>query len=309
MDEQHRHWESWASSFDPESVTITGTGPRKPRYRLNLILFLATVVTTLFAGTLMAGYNPLTDPRLLYRGIPFSFSLIFILGIHEMGHYFASKRCGVKTTLPYFIPVPPPFFLGTLGAFIKIKSRIFDRKGLMDIGAAGPLSGFVVSVVIILIGLKLSRVVDVGEIGAGSLQLGESLLFSFLSKIAVGPVAANHDILLHPIAFAGWLGLFVTVLNLIPIGQFDGGPIAYALLGNNHRYLSGIFFLGLVPMGFFLWPGWFVWIMFGAIVGLKHPPPTDDRTPLDSKRKIVGLITLIIFILCFIPTPIQLTFQ
>ena len=306
MDEQHRHWESWTSGFDPESMTVTGVEPQKPKYKLNFILFLATILTTLIAGTLMAGYDPFTRPQLLYHGIPFSFSLIFILGIHEMGHYLASKRCGVKTTLPYFIPVPPPFFLGTLGAFIKVKSRISNRKGLLEIGASGPIAGFIASVIAVLIGLKLSRVVEVGEIGEGSIHLGESLLFSFLSKIAIGSVAADYDILLHPVAFAGWLGLFVTVLNLIPIGQFDGGHIAYALLGHNHRYLSGMFFLGLFPMGFFLWPGWFVWVMFGAFIGLKHPPPTDDITPLDFRRKVIGIITLIIFVLCFIPVPIAL---
>lgn len=309
MDEQHRHWESWTSNFNPENVTITGVGPHKTKYRLNLILFLATIVTTLITGTLMAGHDPFARPWLLYRGAPFSFSLLFILGVHEMGHYIASRRCGVKTTLPYFIPVPPIISLGTLGAFIKIKSRIFNRKGLMDIGAAGPLAGFIVSIVAVYFGLKLSSVVAVGEIGEGSIQLGESLLFSFLSKIAVGPMAENHEVLLHPIAFAGWLGLFVTVLNLIPIGQFDGGHIAYALLGEKHRYLSGVFFLGLFPLGFFLWPGWFVWVMFGALLGLKHPPPLDDSTPLDLKRKVVGIITLIIFILCFIPEPIKLAFH
>ncbi|MFQ6094188.1 MAG: site-2 protease family protein [bacterium] len=306
MDEQFRKLAGWGDGFDPESVTIAGFEPRRPRHRLNLILFLATIVTTLVAGTLMAGADPFSHPWLLYRGIPFSFSLLIILGVHELGHYFASKRCGVRTTLPYFIPVPPPFFLGTLGAFIKVKSRIADRKGLMDIGAAGPLAGFVASVIAVVIGLKLSQVVELGEMGEGSIRLGESLLFSFLSKMAVGPVAPQHDILLHPIAFAGWLGLFVTVLNLLPIGQLDGGHIAYALMRKKHRYLAGAVFLGLFPLGFYLWPGWFIWVMIGAITGLKHPPPIDDISPLDGKHKVIGIATMIIFVFCFIPDPIRI---
>ena len=306
MNEPFRHYSNWPNGFHGDNVTITGFEPHKPKYRLNLILFLATIITTLTAGAFMAGYDPFTNPLLLYRGIPFSFSLLLILGIHEMGHYLASKRSGVKTTLPFFIPVPPPFFLGTLGAFIKIKSPIHNRKSLMDIGAAGPLCGFVVSVMAVIIGLKLSQIVEVSEVGEGSLRLGESLLFSFLSKATLGPMAAEHDILLHPIAFAGWLGLFVTVLNLLPIGQLDGGHIAYALLRKKHRYVSGTIFLGLFPLGFYLWPGWFIWIIFGAITGLKHPPPLDDISSLDMKRIIVGIITMIIFILCFIPNPIQI---
>ena len=294
-------------TFDPDYTTITGYQPEKKKIRLNLILFLLTVLSTLVAGTFMAGENPFRHPHLLYRGAPFSFTLLFILGVHELGHYQASRRWGIATTLPYFIPVPPPLFmLGTLGAFIKVKSRIVNRKALIDIGAAGPLIGFVASVGAVILGLKLSTVVAPEAVSEGSITLGESILFSLLSKLTLGAQAAQQEILLHPVAFAGWLGLFVTVLNLLPIGQLDGGHIAYALLGKKHRYLSGSVFLGLFPLGWYLWPGWFIWILFGAITGLRHPAPIDDVSPLDGQRKIIGLITLIIFILCFIPEPIRL---
>jgi membrane-associated protease RseP (regulator of RpoE activity) len=307
MSEPIRPYTDFQFGFDPERTTITGLESKKPRYRLNLLLFLLTILSTLLAGTFMAGENPFVRPWLLYRGVPFSFSLMFILGVHELGHYYASRRWGVQTTLPYFIPVPPPIFLlGTLGAFIKVKSRIVNRKALIDIGAAGPLVGFVASIAAVLIGLKLSAVVAPEAVEGGSVILGESLLFSFLSRIALGSEAAQQEVLLHPIAFAGWLGLFVTVLNLLPLGQLDGGHIVYALLGKKHRFVAGTVFLGLVPLGWYLWPGWFIWIVLGIMTGLRHPPPIDDVSPLDAKRTLIGIFTLVIFIICFIPVPIKI---
>jgi membrane-associated protease RseP (regulator of RpoE activity) len=193
-----------------------------------------------------------------------------------------------------------------MGAFIKVKSRIVNRRALIDIGAAGPFIGCAASIIAVFIGLKLSRVVDPGSLGQGSIKLGESFLFSFLSRVAVGPEAAQKEVLLHPIAFAGWLGLFVTVLNLLPIGQLDGGHVAYALLGEKHRYLAGTVFVGLVVMGFYFWPGWFVWVLVALITGMRHPSPVDNISPLDFKRKVIGIMTLIIFVLCFIPKPIMI---
>lgn len=307
MEESSRQYRDWYSSFDPDHTTITGYEPKKLKYKLNMILFILTIVSTLIGGTLIAGVDVFSQPWLLYEGIPYSFSLLFILGVHELGHYFTSKKWGVSTSLPYFIPLPPiPFVWGTLGAFIKVKSRIVNRKALIDIGAAGPLLGFVPSVAAVFFGMKLSTIVESGAVERSSLIFGESLLFSLLSKLALGPEAMQQDILLHPIAVAGWLGLFVTALNLLPLGQLDGGHIAYALFGRKHRYLAGTVFLGLFPLGFYLWPGWFLWILIGAITGWKHPPPVDDISPLDFKRKVFGMITLTIFVLCFIPVPFKL---
>jgi membrane-associated protease RseP (regulator of RpoE activity) len=199
---------------------------------LHLVLFFFTLLTTITVGALHAGADILSEPYKIYKGIPFAFSLMIILLSHEFSHYFASKYHGVKATLPYFIPAPT--IIGTFGAFIKMKSPIITRKALIDIGASGPIAGFIFSVVAAVIGLNMSQIVSVTK-SDGGLNLGDSLLFSFLSRSILGIVPAGHDVLLHPVAFAGWIGLFVTSMNLIPVGQLDGGHIAYALLGERHK--------------------------------------------------------------------------
>lgn len=276
--------------------------PEKPRYWINLVLLLATVVTTLMAGARMAGVDLWAHPEQIYRGAPFSFTLLLILGVHELGHYFMSKSWGIKTTLPYFIPAP--FFLGTFGAFIKIKSGIVNRKALLDIGATGPLAGFAVSIPVLIIGLKMSSVVNVAELERGALILGESLFFSFLSKAVLGNIPEGYGLSLNPMAFAGWLGLFITTLNLLPIGQLDGGHIAYSLLGRKQALVAMVTFFVLFPLGL-LWPGWLFWAMLSMFMGLRHPPPLDDVSELDPKRKVVGILTFAIFVLCFMPVPIK----
>ena len=280
--------------------------PAKERtnYILPGILFIATVFTTLLAGALFQGANPFRNPASLVQGIPFSFTLLAILLTHEFGHYFASKRHGVPVTLPYFIPAPPvPFIIGTFGAFIRMKGPILRKKALLDIGAAGPIAGFIVTIPAIIIGLQQSEVVRLD--GAGGLLLGNPLLFSFLSEWIIGPLPEGHDVILHPIAFAGWIGLLVTFLNLIPIGQLDGGHVGYALLGEKQRYVSLAMVGILIFMGIYAWPGWFLWAFLTAVLGTGHPPIIDGDQPLDSKSRMVGLVTLIIFVLCFIPVPFQ----
>ncbi len=280
--------------------------PKPPRPLLHLGLLLATVATTVIAGAIQQGVNPLETPGLLYRGIPFSFTLLLILGSHEMGHYLVSRRHHLDVTLPYFIPAPPiPFIIGTFGAFIRIRSPIQDKRALMDVGCAGPLTGVLVSIPVILIGLKLSAVSVMGG-GGDNLTLGEPLLFKLLSWVALGWMTPEQNVILHPVAFAGWIGLLVTALNLIPVGQLDGGHVAYALFPEYHRYIS-LGMLGLlVVCGVVFWQGWLFWAGLIAFLGWRHPPPYHFWVPLDRRRRVLGIITIAVFVLTFTPTPFVL---
>jgi membrane-associated protease RseP (regulator of RpoE activity) len=282
--------------------------PPPRRIALHVALFLATVVTTVTAGAMFAGVNPFLNPSGLYKGIPFSFTLLLILGAHEMGHYLVSRRHHLNVTLPYFIPAPPfPFIIGTLGAFIRIRSPIKDKRALLDVGCAGPLTGVAVSIPVILVGLNLSTVQVIPEGGLSqSITFGEPLLFQLLSFAVFGPLPPDHYINLDLVGFAGWIGLFVTALNLIPVGQMDGGHVAYALFPNHHRLISLCCLALLLVGGLFFWPGWLVWALLLYLLGMRHPPPSYDWVPLDRRRKILGAITILVFILTFTPTPFKL---
>lgn len=280
--------------------------PKPPRRLLHLGLLLATVVTTVIAGALQQGVNPLETPELLYKGIPFSFTLLLILGAHEMGHYLVSRQHHLDVSLPYFIPAPPiPFIIGTFGAFIRIRSPIKDKRALLDVGCAGPLIGVMVSIPVVLVGLKLSTVTVIGG-GEGSLTLGEPLLFKLLSWLALGPLTPDQNIVLHPVAFAGWIGLLVTALNLIPVGQLDGGHVAYALFPEHHRYISLVSLGLLVICGVIFWTGWLLWAGLIAFLGWRHPPPYQFWVPLDRRRRVLGIITTAVFVLTFSPAPFTL---
>jgi membrane-associated protease RseP (regulator of RpoE activity) len=188
-----------------------------------------------------------------------------------------------------------------------MKSPIITRKALVDIGASGPIAGFIFSVVASVIGLNMSEIVSTTEIKGGlNLGLGDSILFSFLARAIIGVVPAGHDIILNPVAFAGWIGLFVTSMNLVPVGQLDGGHIAFALLGEKHARLSFSLVLLMTLLGLFLWPGWFVWAVLLLVLGLRHPPVIYWEVPLDKKRKFIGWLALVIFILTFIPVPFKI---
>lgn len=298
----------------PESKGA-GTGPASPgthwlpsprRLVLPLALFLATVATTIIAGAIQQGVDPFTDPGLLYRGVPFSFTLLLILGTHEMGHYLVSRRHQLAVTLPYFIPAPPiPFFIGTFGAFIRIRSPIQDKRALLDVGCAGPLIGVAVSIPVTLVGLKLSSVTMM-QSGHEMLVLGEPLLYQFLSWVAFGPLPPEAQVILHPVAFAGWIGMLVTSLNLIPVGQLDGGHVSYALFPEYHRQIS-LGFLGLLlACGLIFWYGWLVWAVLLSFLGWRHPPPHYYWLPLDGRRRLLGFITILVFALTFCPTPLSL---
>ena len=252
---------------------------------IHILLFILTVASTLIVG-----------------GPAYSVTIILILLGHEMGHYLMSQRYGVRATLPYFLPFPfSPF--GTLGAVIRMESTVSSRKTLFDTGVAGPLTSLILSIPAIAIGLKFSEVIPTSQIKEGTIRLADPLLFSFIQKLVMGEVAENHDILLHPIGYAGWVGLFVTALNLLPVGQLDGGHIAYALFGRKSRI---IFFIAIAVMAYitiFENPGWILLLILFILFGFRHPAPLDDQTPLDGKRKLLGGIAFFFFFLSFTPSP------
>ncbi|HEU4684542.1 MAG TPA: site-2 protease family protein [Nitrospira sp.] len=275
---------------------------------LPVALFITTVFTTLWAGayqaysgTVRGPLNFLLEyPEALWKGIPFAGTLLFILVTHELGHYVLSRIHRVPASLPLFIP-GPPHFIGTFGAIIRMRGPILNRLALFDIGVAGPLAGFVIAVIALIIGLRLSTVVD--RAGTFGLQLGEPLLLQFLSWVVIGPLPPQADVVLHPVGFAAWFGLFVTSLNLIPIGQLDGGHVAYALWGNRQRTMAFITVPVLILLGFIGWPGWFVWAFMAGLWGIGHPPIVDPTTPLGPARTVVGWIALAVFVLTFAPVP------
>ncbi|HJT19816.1 MAG TPA: site-2 protease family protein [Nitrospira sp.] len=275
---------------------------------LPISLFVITVFTTLWAGayqaysgTVRGPVNFLLEyPETLWKGIPFAGTLLFILVTHELGHYVLSRIHRVPASLPLFIP-GPPHFIGTFGAIIRMRGPILSRRALFDIGVAGPLAGFVIAVIALIIGLGLSTVVD--RTTTFGLQLGEPLLLQWLSWLVIGPLPPQADVVLHPVGFAAWFGLFVTSLNLIPIGQLDGGHVAYALWGNRQRTMAFITVPVLILLGFIGWPGWFVWAFMAGLWGIGHPPIMDPATPLGRGRRIVGWIALAVFVLTFAPVP------
>ncbi len=289
----------------PEKVETARKSGASPR--LNIILFIATFFSTTFAGAFMDAQPGVPILQQLHRGLPFSITLLTILLFHEFGHYFMAKKHRVDASLPYFIPAPS--IIGTFGAVIKMRSPLYSKRSLLDIGAAGPIAGVLVAIPATVIGLYLSEIkTTVGM--QGGISLGSSLLFSFLSRITIGVVPEQHDIFLHPMAFAGWIGLLVTMLNLLPVGQLDGGHIAYAILGRKYHYLLSYIILPvMLILGIVAWQGWLLWcVLLLFVIGRKHPPTMDDYRPLDTTRKVIGWIALALFVLTFTPNPFQVSF-
>lgn len=276
---------------------------------LNIILFVLTLISTIVVGAGFEGIDFVSEPEMFWKnplkiivaGIPFSFSLLAILLFHEFGHYIASRRHDVKVSLPYFLPFPN--IIGTLGAVIRSKSPFITRKQLFDVGAAGPLSGIVIAIPITIWGLAHPRFIpEITDI-TGLIMLGDSLLFSFINMIVQPPTPKGLIAVLHPVAFAGWVGFLVTMLNLMPIGQLDGGHILYAMFGKTQHKIARISFFILLALSF-LWLGWIFWGLFCLIlIRAHHPPTVMDDIPLDKKRMQIGYICVIVFILCFMPTP------
>ena len=296
------------------------TTERKPW--LNGLLFGLTLLTTWFAGLFFAlsflfaetapdaGVHPraLLDPRVVGLGLLYAATLLVILVGHEMGHYLTCRRYGVRATLPFFLPGPP--FLGTFGAFIRIKSPIHFKHQIFDIGANGPLTGFTLALPTLAVGLALSKVGPLA-VTPDSISFGEPLLFRLLSGLFFGRIPEGSSLILHPIGFAGWVGLLVTALNLMPIGQLDGGHIAYALLGRRARLVSRIMIGFLAVMGVLFHVTWLVLAVlilifeFKSKMRLNHPPVIDEDAPLGLKRTVLSVIIVLILVLSFVPDPVK----
>lgn len=271
---------------------------------VNALLFAATLVSTLLVGAQMEGVNILAHPWRFAAGLPFAGSILAILVVHEFGHYLMSSFHGVVASLPYFIPAPT--MIGTLGAVIKTKSPIPDRKSLLDIGAAGPLCGFLVALVALGVGLSLAEVADLSPaLRGGVMEYGDSLVTMLMTRLVKGPIPEGKIIMQNPIIFAGWVGLLITAFNLMPVGQLDGGHIIYALIGRWHGVVARFFIAALFAAGWFLWEGWFVWAFVIIILGPYHTAPLNDVTPLNTGRKLIVLAAFAVFVASLVPVPVR----
>jgi membrane-associated protease RseP (regulator of RpoE activity) len=308
----------------PAPGNVYAPAPPRPERRLYgraLLLFVLTFLctTTLSpvmvllsrGATLLSPFLTLAtvsavwrSPELLKMGLAFSIPALFILLCHEMGHYVACRIYGIPCTPPFFLPVPLNF--GTFGAFIRIKAPIYSKRQLFDVGIAGPLAGFVALVPVLLYGIAHSQPVPLSSVGKGMelIVLGHCLAIELATRLFHGPLAPGMILNLHPTALAAWLGLFATALNLIPLGQLDGGHILYAAIGRAQRRFALPLWLGLAVLGY-LWPGWLLWCLIVLVIGLYHPPVYDESEPLDGKRRALALVALLLFVLCFMPAPID----
>ena len=259
--------------------------PSRSRRWVHLLLFLLTVVSTTIVG-----------------GFSYSACLVTILGAHEFGHYFVARLYKVEATLPYFIPFPSLF--GTLGAVIRMSPRIPNRKALFDIAAAGPLAGLVVAIPVSLVGIYLSER-TIAQPGQTVVMLGDPLLFKIMEWLFFGDRIQGADLMLHPIGFAGWVGLFVTALNLLPLGQLDGGHISYALFGRHAKVLAGVVFVALLVVTITQGYHYALILVLLWFMGLKHPTTLDDSCEIGSHRRGIALLQAIVLVTCFSPVPVQ----
>ena len=340
------------SQDDPISVPPVSEGRSRtfpdPRILLNILLLLLTFFTTTVAGVQWIGYNPFELQNFFY-GIEYSVAILFILGCHEFGHYFAARYHHVKATLPYFIPFPPlPFLLnfGTLGAVIRTRSVVPSRKAMFDIGVAGPLAGFAACLLVLMYGFlslpgpeyilaihpNYDFTINSDPTSQGlPLEFGSTLIYSLFAQLFTNPatqfVPPMSEMYHYPFLVVGWFGLFVTAMNLIPIGQFDGGHLIYTMFGDAHRAIARGAFIALlllgvpsvldsvlrtastyifnepagqiIPLAEYSWSGWFLWAMISYYFVKLYHPPVPDETPLDENRMRIGWFTILIFILCF----------
>jgi membrane-associated protease RseP (regulator of RpoE activity) len=330
---------------DPEQdlhvlLAVPGVQPQESRSRLwlNALLYLLTILSTLFVGATWSDQLPaeadlgwiLTH---IWIGWPFALSLMTILTGHEFGHYFAGRHYKVPVSLPYFIPMPVPP-LGTMGAFIVMKGRTINRRQMLTVGAAGPLVGFLLAVPILILGLSLSTVQPMEAPAPGTVIFleGNSILYLILKFGVFGqilpgsgaaptlqtvlndgvaammgtyPIDGGYDVFVSPVALAGWAGLLVTALNLLPVGQLDGGHVLYSLVGQRARVLTWPMIGLLLVLGIFFWQGWLLWAFLIFFFGQSHPDPLDDVTRLDMPRKLVAVAVLLVFVLTFTLLPMR----
>jgi membrane-associated protease RseP (regulator of RpoE activity) len=285
-------------------------------FAIAALLFALTLISTLvvgasFAASYALGQSPdidgffamygtaLTHPRFLLAGVPFAFTLLAILLAHELGHYFACRYYRISASYPYFIPAPT--LIGTLGAFIRIRSPIYNRKALFDVGLAGPVVGFLFAIPALAIAIAYSRVIPLSQAHPG-VVFGNPLALRILLAL-LRPGVPPSELLLHPVGRAAWVGLFATALNLLPGGQLDGGHILYAAASKYHKRVTLVVAGFLLPLGF-LWYGWFLWAALLLGLGLRHPPLLHEWEPLDRIRLIWTGVAVLIFILTFMPTPV-----
>ena len=320
-------------------LAVAGVIERRPSdARINLILLVLTVLSVMFTGALYGAEGPLptTVPGwvsfLILEGWPFLVCMLGILGAHELGHYFAARYHNVDVTLPYFLPFPlSPF--GTMGAFIRLKSPPANRRQLLDIGIAGPLAGLVIAIPVLIYGLATSPVTRIPVTGELFQIEGNSILYAVLKRLIHGqwlPAPADFgavppllymlrfyltgqpapvggtDVFLNDIAWAGWAGLLVTGLNLIPAGQLDGGHALFVLIGHQARKILP-FIIGLLLILGFLWQGWFLYAALIYFMGRVHAEPLDQITELDPTRRALAVLVLVIFVLIFTPVPLMIS--
>ncbi len=294
---------------------VAGRVHPKPRpWWPNALLFVITIFSVLIVGTEMAinelanGSAVIAQPLMdnfvfeLWRGLPYTIAILLILGSHELGHYFAARHHKLAVTLPYFIPAPFISLIGTFGAFIQLREPMRNRKVLLDVGAAGPLTGLLFAIPILLIGLATSQI---GPIAPGGMVEGNSLLYALAKIVVFGHFLPSNgvDVYVNQLAWAGWTGLLVTALNLIPIGQLDGGHMLYSLIGERAR----IFFYPLIAVMVVLVltgsDAWLLWLVLLIVFGRIYAAPLDMITPMDNRRKVIAAIGLVFFFLTFVPVP------
>jgi membrane-associated protease RseP (regulator of RpoE activity) len=292
---------------------------RRKSLAIAIVLFVLTLISTLavgaqYASSYASGQSPdfeelfstyasmLVHPQLLLAGVPFAFTLIGILLAHELGHFFACRYYGISASYPYFLPAPT--LIGTLGAFIRIRSPIYNRKALFDMALAGPVVGFLFAVPALAIAIFYSRVVPFSE-AHSAVVFGQPLVMHMLVTV-LRPGVRPGDLLLHPVGRAAWVGLFATALNLLPGGQLDGGHILYSLASKYHKKITLAVALLLIPLGVFYWRGWIMWAVLLLAIGFRHPPLLNQWEKLDHPRLAWAAVAVLIFILCFMPLPVML---
>lgn len=296
-DEYRVEMDSGLRSYASAGVLSGVKGASRARPVWNLVLLVATLLTTTWAGALHRSVNLLREPERWVIGVPYAVALLTILSIHEMGHYLIARRRGVGVSLPYFIPIPS--YLGTFGAFIRMRGVVRDRAAYFDVAIAGPLAGLVAAVIALFVGLPGSA-----PGAAHGMAPSSSLLFVGIYRLVTGAVPTG-PVRLGAVAFAGWLGVVVTALNLIPVGQLDGGHIAYALLGHRGAATLGKVIVGVLFIGGLLYsPHLLMWaLIIWAFAGVRHPPAQDERTPLSPGRKALAYATFALLLAIVLPWP------